>query len=78
MASGLAHDERVGVLVVLHDVNLAARWSNRILLLAGGQCVAEGTPAAMLTPVSLQRVYGVPALVIPHPQHAERLLVVMD
>lgn len=78
VASGLAHVERVGVLVVLHDVNLAARWCNRILLLAGGQCVAEGTPAAVLTPVNLQRVYGVPALVIPHPQHAERLLVIMD
>lgn len=78
VACGLAHDERVGVLVVLHDVNLAARWCDRILLLAGGRCVAEGTPASVLTPANLQRVYGVPALVIPHPKHAQGLLVVMD
>lgn len=65
----------VAALVVLHDVNLAASWCDRLALLAAGRLVALGPPAEVLTPPHLEAAYGVPAAVLPHPLHAELPLV---
>lgn len=45
---------------VLHDLNLAAHYATRILLLSEGQIVADGQPEAVLAPDLLSRVYGIP------------------
>ncbi|QWF36993.1 heme ABC transporter ATP-binding protein [Bordetella hinzii] len=76
-ARDLAREQGAGVLVIAHDVNLAARWCDRIMLLADGAAVAEGTPAEVLTPANLRNVYGVEAEVLPHPREAGALLVLM-
>lgn len=74
--SDLARDEHIGVLCIVHDVNLAACWSDRIALLEGGTLFACGTPAHVLTPSNLKRVYGVDVHVMPHPLRAGTPLVV--
>ena len=76
-AAQLARESHTGVLVILHDMNLAARWCDRLLLLSGGQAVALGTPAEVLTPANLFLAYGIEAQVMPHPLQADRLLVLM-
>jgi iron complex transport system ATP-binding protein len=48
-----------GVIVVLHDLSLAARFCDRLVLIADGDVIAEGRPADVLTPASLARAYGV-------------------
>lgn len=48
-----------GAAVVLHDLNLAARYCDRIVVLDGGRVVASGTPSEVLTPEILEPVYGV-------------------
>jgi iron complex transport system ATP-binding protein len=73
----LAHAGNTGVLVILHDMNLAARWCDRLLLLSGGRGIAQGTPAEVLTPANLYLAYGIDAQVIAHPLQAGRLLVLM-
>jgi iron complex transport system ATP-binding protein len=45
--------------VVLHDLNLAARYCDRIMVLDHGRTVASGTPSEVLTPEILEPVYGV-------------------
>ncbi len=75
-ASSLAHEEGVAVLVMLHDVNLAAAWCDRLLLLAGRRVVALGAPAEVLTSAHLRQVYAVDARVMPHPATAGQPLVV--
>lgn len=72
----LTREEGIAALVVLHDVNLAAQYCDRLLLLAHGSPVALGAPAAVLTPESLARVYDIPARVLPHPDRADLPLVV--
>jgi iron complex transport system ATP-binding protein len=75
---GLARGERMGVLVILHDVNLAASWGDRIALLCDSDIVACGDPAQVLTEENLRRVYGVDVHVMPHPRRPGRPLVVFD
>ncbi|MGE0798751.1 MAG: heme ABC transporter ATP-binding protein [Lautropia sp.] len=74
----LAHDQRIAALVVLHDVNLAAVWCDRLLLLADGQVVAQGAPAEVLTVAALQRVYRVGVRITPRPGHTARPLVLFE
>src|SRR3546814_11351112 len=68
----LARRERVGVLIILHDVNLAARWSDCLALLSQTEIVAFARPALVFTEQTLNRVYGVDVHVIPHPLPAHR------
>lgn len=50
-----------GMLVSLHDLSLAARWCDRIVLMEAGLIVADGPPAEVLTPTRLEAVYGIRA-----------------
>lgn len=49
------------LLVSLHDLTLAARWCDRIIMMRDGRLVAEGTPAEVLTPARLREVFGIVA-----------------
>ncbi|MBK8269133.1 MAG: ABC transporter ATP-binding protein [Planctomycetes bacterium] len=55
----LAVERQKLVVVVTHDLNLAARFCTHILLLHDGRCIATGTPADVLKPSILEPVYGV-------------------
>jgi iron complex transport system ATP-binding protein len=52
-----------GALIVTHDLWLAARFADRMVLLHRGRIAAEGPPVAVLTPALIDRVYGVEATV---------------
>ncbi|OZI33267.1 heme ABC transporter ATP-binding protein [Bordetella genomosp. 1] len=77
VARELAHRGDTGVLVILHDLNLAARWCDTLVLLADGRVAAAGTPAQVLTPPRLRQVYGVHADIVPHPHAPGRPLVLL-
>jgi iron-chelate-transporting ATPase len=64
----LAAERGLGVVVVLHDVNMAARFCDEIIALHSGRLIARGTPAEIMTPAGLEAVYGVPMGVMPHPE----------
>lgn len=49
------------VLVSLHDLALAARFADRVVVLDGGRVVADGAPMAALTPEVMVRVFGLAA-----------------
>jgi iron complex transport system ATP-binding protein len=72
----LARTGSIGALVVLHDVNAAARWCDRIALVANGGLIACGPPAEVLTSANLRAVFEVDMAVLPHPLVPGRLLVV--
>jgi iron complex transport system ATP-binding protein len=64
-----------GVLAVLHDLDLAARFADRVALLTDGELVALGTPEQVLTAQRLSAVYRTPIHVEEHAQ-LERLVVI--
>src|SRR5690606_20147364 len=53
-----------GVLSVLHDLNLAARVADRIVLLASGGVLADGPPSEVLVPELLRAAYGAEVTVL--------------
>lgn len=55
------------VCAVLHDVNLAALWADRLLLLHQGEIVAQGTPVEVLQADSLRQWYGAEVQIGNHP-----------
>lgn len=59
----------LAVLVVLHDLNLAARYADRLLLLHEGRVCAQGSPWEVLQVERLEQVFKVPVRVQPHPLH---------
>ena len=63
------------VLVILHDLNLAARYCDRLLLLEGGRPVALDTPDQVLRPEPLKAVFGLEVLVQQHPERGHPLII---
>ncbi|MDG1579912.1 heme ABC transporter ATP-binding protein [Pseudomonas sp. GOM6] len=63
------------VLVILHDLNLAARYCDRILLLQNGRPHAFGTPDEVLQAEPLSAVFGLDVLIQRHPERGHPLIV---
>ncbi|MBA4503430.1 heme ABC transporter ATP-binding protein [Marinobacterium marinum] len=68
-------DQGMGVLVILHDLNLAARFADRVLLLQQGHPLALGPTDEVLTPDRLSGLYQLPMQVIDHPNGQGKLVV---
>lgn len=50
--------EKCGILMVTHDLGLALRHADRVLLISSGETVAYGGAAEVMTPENLERAYG--------------------
>lgn len=61
----LTADRSCLALIAIHDINLAARFCDRLLILGNGGLLADATPADALTPEVLARAYAVEARVEP-------------
>lgn len=72
----LAREQGMTVLVVLHDLQMAAQWCDQVAVLLQGKLAACGPPAEAITPAMLARVYQVSARV----EHSSdgRLQVLVD
>ncbi|NLA38437.1 MAG: ABC transporter ATP-binding protein [Methanomicrobiales archaeon] len=60
---GLAEEKGFAVVIALHDLNLAATYCHRLLVLADGSIYSYGVPEEVLTPEMLGNVYGIEAVV---------------
>lgn len=63
------------VLIVLHDLNLASRYADRVLLMQQGELLADGSPRDTMTAPLLHRLYGVGPELWHHPQDGRPLVV---
>lgn len=60
-------ERRVSAVVVTHDINLAAEFADRVLLLQRGRTLAMGAPPEVFTPELLHEVFEIRVLVDAHP-----------
>ena len=64
-----ADEAGMGVMVILHDLNLAARYSDQLVILQNGRIAAQGTPWNVLTPEVVHSVFNIEVSVSDHPAH---------
>jgi iron complex transport system ATP-binding protein len=69
----LSAERALSVIVVLHDVNMAARFCDEIIALHSGRVIARGGPRDIMQPDALQRIYGIAMGVAEHPTAARPL-----
>ncbi|MEX5296577.1 ABC transporter ATP-binding protein [Kocuria sp. CPCC 205268] len=67
LVHGLNQDLGRTVVMVLHDISLAARFSDHIVAMNAGRVVAQGTPAEVVTADLLAEVFGLRAHIVPEP-----------
>jgi iron complex transport system ATP-binding protein len=71
----LNHEHGRTIVMVLHDLNLAARYSDQIVAMRDGVIVAAGSPEEVITPALLREVFGLDAQVIDDPVTGKPLVV---
>jgi ferric hydroxamate transport system ATP-binding protein len=73
----LSHELELGVVVVLHDINMAARYCDQLVALRDGRLLVQGTPQQLMTAATLEHIYRLPMQVVPHPVTGEPVSLVL-
>lgn len=72
---GLNRERGTTVVMVLHELNLAARYADRIVVMREGRIVAEGAPAEVITDATVAEAFGLEARVVVDPVVGSPLVV---
>ncbi len=75
LVRNLAAKQNLAVLMVVHDLNLAGLFADRIAMLVQGSIYAQGSPQEVLTEANLGEVYDVPVHVMKHPDYGTPLIL---
>ncbi|MBB3141529.1 ABC transporter ATP-binding protein [Halomonas organivorans] len=75
LLSRLAHEHGRTLLLVLHDLNLAAAYADRLVMMRDGRIVASGTPREVFTASHLKRVFDLDAHVLEDPETGSPICV---
>jgi len=67
LVTDLNRERGTTVVMVLHDLNLAARYADTIVAMRAGEIAAVGSPADVLSPELVEEVFGLASQVIPDP-----------
>lgn len=62
-------------IVVLHDLNLAAQFADKILLMKSGKVSAYGTPDKVFTAENISKAYNFPCTICPHPVNSHPMII---
>jgi iron complex transport system ATP-binding protein len=71
----LASETNRAVLMVIHDINWAGLYANRVAIFKRGRIFAIGKPKEVLTSENLQQVYNISVDIIPHPEYDTPLVL---
>jgi iron complex transport system ATP-binding protein len=69
LVKGLCKEKNLVVLIAIHDLNLAAQYCDRLLLMKDGRIQAAGAPREVITEVNIKDVYNTASHVYPHPEN---------
>ncbi len=67
LVAAMCHDQGRSAVIVLHDVNMAARFCDHVVALKAGRLVWQGGPDALMRPDTLHDIYGLPMQVLTRP-----------
>ena len=72
------HDQKSNdgaTILAIHDLNIAAQISDRVILFSEGSVAVDGTPEEVLTKNNIEAIYGSEVNIIPHPKHGSPLII---
>lgn len=72
----LARERGLTVVVVLHEINMAARYCDRLVALRAGRVIEDGAPEHLMQSATLERVFGLPMGVVAHPENGSPIAYV--
>ena len=75
LLTDLNRDRGTTIVMVLHDLNLAARYADRLVALTQGRLYAQGTPAEVVTEEMVRDVFGMAARVVHDPVSGSPLVL---
>ena len=75
LAERLRSERGRTVVTISHDINLAARFCPRLVLLHRGRVVADGSPHEVLTPENIRYAYETDVRVVPDPDHGTPMIL---
>jgi iron complex transport system ATP-binding protein len=64
----LSREKEITVIMAIHDLNIAARYADKLMMLKDGNLVAIGNPADLVTKERIREVYGVETKIIQDPE----------
>jgi len=67
LVRSLCREENLVAVAALHDLNLAAQYCDRMVMLSGGRVFREGNPAEVISAENIRAVYGAEVTVMAHP-----------
>lgn len=68
MLKQLKEEKQIGIMIVMHDINLAAQYCDNLLFLKAGRLISYGKPKQIINHELINQVYGIGSLIIEHPQ----------
>jgi iron complex transport system ATP-binding protein len=75
LLAGLNRERGATVVMVLHDLNLAARYADHLVVMGEGRILREGDPAEVLTVDTVREAFGLASVVVPDPVTGGPLVV---
>ena len=69
LITGMCGEKNIAGLIAIHDLNIAAQYCTRILMLKNGQMYAEGTPGEVITAENVRKVFDTETTIYPHPEN---------
>jgi iron complex transport system ATP-binding protein len=60
----LVHEKKIAAVMAIHDLNLASRFSDKLVMLKNGQVYAAGEPETLLNESNIGKVYGIEAIIM--------------
>lgn len=72
----LGRELDMGVIVVLHDINMAATYCDHLVALHSGELLTEGSPDQLMNQDTLASIYGISMSIMEHPNNGARVAVV--
>ena len=69
LITGMCREKNIAGLIAIHDLNIAAQYCTRILMLKNGQIYAEGTPGEVITTENVREVFDTETTIYPHPEN---------
>lgn len=72
----LGRELDMGVVLVLHDINMAASFCDRLIALHSGKLLVQGKPDQLMNSETLEAIYGISMSIVPHPHTRDARIAV--